>query len=59
MWPNPQFSAGLVTFTEGIPIGKLQFFVQCKCKNETKQNSTWNKYWYFGRWFTHENNQKF
>ena len=34
MWPNPQFSEGLVTFTEGILIGKLPFFVQCKCKNE-------------------------
>ena len=25
MWPNPQFAADLVTFTEGILNGKLQF----------------------------------
>ena len=29
MWPNPQFSADLVTFTEEILNGKLHFFVQC------------------------------
>ena len=28
MWPNPQFSADLVTFTEEILNGKLHFFVQ-------------------------------
>ena len=26
MWPNPQFPAGLVTFTEEILNGKLHFF---------------------------------
>ena len=26
MWPNPQFPADLVTFTEEILYGKLQFF---------------------------------
>ena len=25
MWPNPQETAGLVTFTEEIPHGKLNF----------------------------------
>ena len=25
MWPNPQFPADLVTFTEEIPDGKLHF----------------------------------
>ena len=25
MWPNPQFSADLVTFAEEIPNGKLHF----------------------------------
>ena len=30
MWPNPQFPADLVTFTEEILNGKLRFFVQCK-----------------------------
>ena len=29
MWPNPQFPADLVTFTEEILNGKLHFFVQC------------------------------
>ena len=29
MWPNPQETADLVTFTEEILIGKLLFFVQC------------------------------
>ena len=28
MWPNPQFPAGLVTFTEEILNGKLHIFVQ-------------------------------
>ena len=27
MWPNPQFAADLVTFTEEILNGKLPFFV--------------------------------
>ena len=30
MWPNPQFPADLVTFTEQILNGKLHFLVQCK-----------------------------
>ena len=29
MWPNPQFPADLVTFSEEIFNGKLHFFVQC------------------------------
>ena len=29
MWPNPQFSEDLVTFTEEILNEKLYFFVQC------------------------------
>ena len=28
MWPNPQFPANLVTFTEEILNGKLHFFMQ-------------------------------
>ena len=31
MWPDPQFPADLVTFTEEIFNGKLHFFVQCMC----------------------------
>ena len=31
MWPNPQETADLVTFTKEILIGKLYFFVQCQC----------------------------
>ena len=34
MWPNPQFSADLVTFTEEILNGKLHFFVQCMINSE-------------------------
>ena len=30
MWPNPQETMDLATFTEKILIGKLHFFVQCK-----------------------------
>ena len=29
MWPNPQETADLVTFTEEIPYWKTSFFVQC------------------------------
>ena len=31
MWPNPQFSAYLVTFTEEILNGKLQFLCSDGC----------------------------
>ena len=30
MWPNPQETAALVTFTEETVNGKLHSFVQCK-----------------------------
>ena len=33
MWPNPQFSADLVTFTEGIFNGKLHFLCSAKIIN--------------------------
>ena len=29
MWPNPQETADIVTFTEEVLNGKLHFFVQC------------------------------
>ena len=29
MWPNPQETKDLVTFTEEILNGKVPFFVQC------------------------------
>ena len=29
MWPNPQFPANLVTFTEAVLNGNLRFLVQC------------------------------
>ena len=29
MWPNPQFPADLVTFTEEILNKKLHFFAEC------------------------------
>ena len=32
MWPNPQFPADLVTFTEEIPNEKLQFLCSVSCK---------------------------
>ena len=28
MWPNPEEIVSLITFTEEILIGKLQFFLQ-------------------------------
>ena len=31
MWPNPQFSAELVTFTEEILNGKLYFLYSASC----------------------------
>ena len=34
MWPNPQETVDLVTFTEEIHDGKLHFFVQCKFWSE-------------------------
>ena len=30
MWPNEQFPADLVTFTEEILNGKLYIFLQCR-----------------------------
>ena len=33
MWPNSQFPADLVTFTEEILNGKFQFFEQCSESN--------------------------
>ena len=36
MQPNPQETADLVTFTEEILNGKLNFFVECDC-NFVKQ----------------------
>ena len=37
MWPNPQFPADLVTFTEEILNGKFHFLCgeSCKCNGET------------------------
>ena len=34
MWPNPQFPADLVTFTEEILNGKLPFICSVRDKNE-------------------------
>ena len=34
MWPNPRFSADLVTFTEEI-LNRISFFVQWQKQNET------------------------
>ena len=38
MWPNPQFPADLVTFTEEIRNGKLHFFVQWE-----EEKANWEK----------------
>ena len=38
MWPNPQFPADLVTFTEEFPNGKLHFLC-----SELKNTSTCNQ----------------
>ena len=38
MWPNPQFPADLVTFTEKIINGKPHFLCSVKAKNEGLKN---------------------
>ena len=40
MWPNPQFPADLVTFTEEILNGKLPFFVQWRGNTDQKKADT-------------------
>ena len=45
MWPNPQETADLVTFTEEIPNGKLHFLfsdIWSKCLEKDLQE--YNKY---------------
>ena len=37
MWPNPQETVDLVTFTEEIFNGKLQFFLQCSLGEKKAQ----------------------
>ena len=39
MWPNPQKTAALVTFTEEMLNGKLHFFVQWYRKQSTDLQS--------------------
>ena len=39
MWPNPQKTADLVTFTEEILNGKLDFL--CSEPNLTEKNTSW------------------
>ena len=48
MWPNPQFPANLVTFTEEILNGKLQFL----CSEPDKEGSYVNlkKKWLCIKW---------
>ena len=45
MWPNPQFSADLVTFTEEILNGKLHFLCSVFCQSLCPVS-------YIGRWVT-------
>ena len=47
MWPNPQFSADLVTFTEEILNGKLHFLYNAHCDHCVIVASVW--------WFDLEN----
>ena len=46
MWPNPQFSADLVTFTEEILNGKLHFLCSV----------SWNYFSGFGKKFAKSHN---
>ena len=42
MWPNPQFAADLVTFTEEIIIGKFYFMCSVEtrlCCDQTSQST--------------------
>ena len=39
MWPDPQFTADLVTFTREILNGKVHFFVQC-CSTKIRSTVT-------------------
>ena len=40
MWPNPQFPADLVTFTEKILHRKLHFLCSVVCKSEVLQSAS-------------------
>ena len=48
MWPNPQETMDLATFTEKILIGKLLLFVQCKY--HTRQSG----FMYYKEWGKHQ-----
>ena len=48
MWPNPQFSVDLVTFTEEILNGKLHFL-----RSENKSENKYSSIKYYGRIFFH------
>ena len=37
MWPSPQETVDLVTFTEEILNGKFQFFLQCSLEGKKAQ----------------------
>ena len=53
MWPNPQETANLVTFTEEILTGKLNFFLRCLllCGPNNKGHSPINIWLFFYRKF--------
>ena len=46
MWPNPQESADLVTFTEEILNGKLHFFMQCEMRYYLQKNRDSSRWWW-------------
>ena len=43
MWPNPQFPAALITFTEEVLHGKLNFLHQCQQRSRDYRLSTFDK----------------
>ena len=44
MWPNPQFPADLITFTENIFNGRLHVFVQCNVKGMQSSKNFLNQF---------------
>ena len=47
MWPNPQFPADLVTFTEEIINGKVHLYSACECDNLRMKAETANCYLFY------------
>ena len=62
MWPNPQFPAGLVTFTEEIPNGKLHFLCSAIYNimvTFAKNTMLWNSFLVVIKYEMHTGRQSF